>query len=653
MNPQFAQPKGSTSKESNKDSIARKFGCKKSEVVYAKSGQSLSGYKVIYDKVTQRAYALPSNIGAVTVTSLVDGILTHSGGTVDLGALAVLRGEFIEMTEEFSDGFTIRTKNEMIRHNNCFYRWGGSLPKIVPSTQKLENTGGISGSAWIFVKNNIGEKETYISNWVSSGEDVSNILNDLLNVYNTIILDIDVGLSSNVVNNLDSKRIIGNGNKINLLGNSFDTNKGAIELTGNYTEVSGVVFTTTTATVTPLRLGNTSYGSTDNSRRVGVRSNKCVFENTGFKGPNHGNLVIIGALYPEITYPRFVGVSQAGGNMEVLGCKGGYVSEGYAENGLLINFHGTSADGVGFPTTDFQFINCEGIMSSANLGDVGGVVGGNNNIKFSRGCSGCKIIGGKFVSISAGAFNGNDHVIAIQGCSNNTVEGVFIQMNNNGDYKSAFGISDHNVSLTDSYDNVIQNCFVQINTPGQYNRVLQIQSNAGKSIRRNKLINVSFNCYNGSNVVDAVCEQTSTTSGLVSDTQILGCTGLGVTNVLLNRTGLASTAITYLQGNRIGTVMNSYSLNSGVVRILDEPISVIVNGSGALTSAVNCSVTKTSPGVWVINSFTSMNKLAASFSSPGTGRYCVISKTNDFSWTITLYNPSAVVTEMEFNLTIG
>ncbi|AGY47763.1 hypothetical protein Maynard_41 [Salmonella phage Maynard] len=148
MNPQFAQPKGSTSKETNKDSIARKFGCKKSEVVYAKAGQSLSGYKVIYDKVSQRAYALPSNIGAVTVTSLVDGILTHSGGTVDLGALAVLREEYVILIENFTSGFTIRVKNEVVSDGVNLYRWDGSLPKTVNAGDTPGSTGGIGLGAW-------------------------------------------------------------------------------------------------------------------------------------------------------------------------------------------------------------------------------------------------------------------------------------------------------------------------------------------------------------------------------------------------------------------------------------------------------------------------------------------------------------------------
>ncbi|AHZ60301.1 putative tailspike protein [Dickeya phage phiDP23.1] len=150
MNPQFSQPKGSVGKETNKDSIARKFGCKKSDVLYAKVGAVLTGYKVIYDNVTQRSYALPSNLPTgATITSLTDGILVHNTGTIDLGALAVLRGEFITVGGTFTVGGTLGVKNELMTHDDGKYRWGGTFPKIVPSGSSPETSGGISPTTWI------------------------------------------------------------------------------------------------------------------------------------------------------------------------------------------------------------------------------------------------------------------------------------------------------------------------------------------------------------------------------------------------------------------------------------------------------------------------------------------------------------------------
>lgn len=83
MNKMFTQPTGPVAKQVNKQAIARKFGVKQNEVVYCAVGAVLSGYKVIYDKETQRAYT--------TAISLSAAVLVHSAGSVDLGELAVSR----------------------------------------------------------------------------------------------------------------------------------------------------------------------------------------------------------------------------------------------------------------------------------------------------------------------------------------------------------------------------------------------------------------------------------------------------------------------------------------------------------------------------------------------------------------------------------
>lgn len=547
-------------------------------------------------------------------------------------------------------GDTLPSSFQFLRTSFGLFRVQPVITGIVENI--TENSITVSGKT-IFLQKITKNNYTTISNWSSENSDVSELINVLINYYETIYIDINVTLSNNIITSLDGRRIIGtNGAKITLTGSLFDQTKGAIELTGNYTEVSGIYFTTSDAYVTPLRMGNTAYGASDSSRRVGIRSNNCTFDGTGFKGVNHGNFIVIGAIYPEITFPRFIGQSRAGGNMEILGVKGGYVSEGYAENGLLINFHATSADGTGFPTTDFKFINCEGIMNSSVLGNVDGSVGGNNNLKFSRGCSNCKVIGGKFTSVANGSFNGNDHVLAIQGCSNNRFENVQIFMQNNGDYKSAYGFFDHQISLTDCLDNVISGGMVTINTPGQYNRICNVRSDFGKSVRRNRLENVTFNCYNGSNTVDAVLEQYSSTSGMVSDQQVTNCSGLGVSIVLRNRDGLASSGVTYLGMNRIGTTYDTYYLNSGVVKLVSSPCVVNINSSGALALAAGCVATKSSIGVWVINFPTDMTRAGYTFSSPGTGRYATVNKTSTTSWTITTYNNSGSPADLECSIVI-
>lgn len=154
MNEMFSQGgKGSTGILTNKQAIARKFGVKQSEVVYFSVGALLDGYKVIYDKVTQRAYSLPVNLGSgVTAVSLnTAGVLVHSAGSTDLGALAVTREEYITLPGSFETGVTVNTKNELVVSIDGKYRWDGELPKTVPSGSTPNSTGGIESGAWVSV----------------------------------------------------------------------------------------------------------------------------------------------------------------------------------------------------------------------------------------------------------------------------------------------------------------------------------------------------------------------------------------------------------------------------------------------------------------------------------------------------------------------
>ena len=150
--PRLAQPFGSTSIEVNKQSIARYFGVKQSEVIYFAAGVDLGGYKVIYDKAQQRAYSLPAGISAgTTATSLSSaGVLVHSAGSEDLGVLAVSREEFVTLPGTFSTGATINTHNELLTHDGLQYRWEGTLPKVVPANSTPVTSGGIGSNAWLY-----------------------------------------------------------------------------------------------------------------------------------------------------------------------------------------------------------------------------------------------------------------------------------------------------------------------------------------------------------------------------------------------------------------------------------------------------------------------------------------------------------------------
>lgn len=154
MNEMFSQGgKGSSGILTNKQAVARHFGVKQSEVVYFSVGAPLTGYKVIYDKETQRAYSLPADIGSgVTAVSLSPaGVLVHSAGSVDLGALAVAREEYVTLPGSFDTGVTVNTKNELAVFTDGKYRWDGALPKEVPTGSTPDATGGIGLGAWVSV----------------------------------------------------------------------------------------------------------------------------------------------------------------------------------------------------------------------------------------------------------------------------------------------------------------------------------------------------------------------------------------------------------------------------------------------------------------------------------------------------------------------
>lgn len=185
---QFNQPRGSTSIEVNKQSIARNFGVKENEVVYFTAGIDLGGFKVIYDESTQRAYSLPSGIvsGTTAISLNEQAILTHSAGSVDLGELAVSREEYVTLPGSFSTGATVDAKNELVVFTDGKYRWDGALPKEVPADSTPTTTGGVGDGAWVSVgdaslRSDLSSPDG--DSLINHGDKtVQNVLNELLSV---------------------------------------------------------------------------------------------------------------------------------------------------------------------------------------------------------------------------------------------------------------------------------------------------------------------------------------------------------------------------------------------------------------------------------------------------------------------------------------
>lgn len=94
MNNQFTQPKNGVSKETNKEAIARVYSVKKSDVTYLEVDGPVTGYSVLYDKVTQSCWVNVVSgsfvaTGSAVSWSIVGKVMTlvTTTGTYTLGQL--------------------------------------------------------------------------------------------------------------------------------------------------------------------------------------------------------------------------------------------------------------------------------------------------------------------------------------------------------------------------------------------------------------------------------------------------------------------------------------------------------------------------------------------------------------------------------------
>ena len=200
--------------------VARATNVKDTEVVYFSVGAALSGYKVIYDKETQRAYPLPADIapGTTAVSLSSSAVLVHSAGSVDLGELAVSREEYVTLSGTFDTGVTVNTKNELVVFTDGKYRWDGSLPKVVPAESTPDSTGGVKLGAWI----GVGEasfKTTLASN---SGAGHIGVATSEGNLGELLSAD-DMAIKYGYINESVSERLAKYEAKVVLVGDSLST----------------------------------------------------------------------------------------------------------------------------------------------------------------------------------------------------------------------------------------------------------------------------------------------------------------------------------------------------------------------------------------------------------------------------------------------
>lgn len=136
MNTQFSQPKGSTGKETNKDSIARVLNLKKSEVAYVSVGQPLDGYRVLYDKASNSSYWLPNDIPmGASIIAFTDGLLSHTAGSVQC--------ENTHSPRTWNTGLFVSNSTQQIKFENSLFIFIGNTPHTISGESPL-----LDGGVW-------------------------------------------------------------------------------------------------------------------------------------------------------------------------------------------------------------------------------------------------------------------------------------------------------------------------------------------------------------------------------------------------------------------------------------------------------------------------------------------------------------------------
>lgn len=261
MESQFRMPKKVMNTEVNKQSIARNFGVNDNEVCYAKPGQILDGYKVIYDRVTQRSYRLPAGLVGVVQSLSVTGILNYVGGSVDLGDLAFQRKEYCNTAYLVGTAFIVNTHNETVLYNGRRYCWAGALPKTMSASDTPLNAGGISAGNWVQI-----DKTTdvvSVTDFGAKGDGTTDDTDAFLTAYNNVseggIINIPPGKTFNVI--------------------GFSGNKKVYWVNNGSTVLNGVVFPGVNISGSSFKHYGTTSTDTDTFT---------IFRNADYTGGSHG-----------------------------------------------------------------------------------------------------------------------------------------------------------------------------------------------------------------------------------------------------------------------------------------------------------------------------------------------------------------------------
>lgn len=214
MKTQFNQSQGSTSRETNKEAIARIFGLKKSDVSYLTTNIPVDSYTILYDKTTQSCWYRGSSSGTPIAWASSDDILqvTTTSGTFFLEKATQLNEVLsVLSTVNGADSIGVSTGGtvedmlqcitpEMVRVNGQRYVHGVTID-AVPFVQAAVDLANQKGLPTLLLRTYPmvsapqeyicpGDDGTVYPAWITAGTDVNiapeptNKMNAHIRLYN-------------------------------------------------------------------------------------------------------------------------------------------------------------------------------------------------------------------------------------------------------------------------------------------------------------------------------------------------------------------------------------------------------------------------------------------------------------------------------------
>lgn len=219
MSTNLIQPKGSVSKETNKQSIARTTGVKQDEVAYLENNLDLSGLKYLYDESTETVWQLTGIESGIVdswiiqdeIMQLMTNNLTYELYKFNLSWIKdtivyVSSVSELELIDKI-DGTVVKTKSYYVNETK-----GGGF-YVYDSTKSTINDGIYIINGWVrkFVSNIITASDAGIKESLTSSDATTRLNALFAGAYNGVKIDLE-----NVVINLTTHARISNVNNVEI-----------------------------------------------------------------------------------------------------------------------------------------------------------------------------------------------------------------------------------------------------------------------------------------------------------------------------------------------------------------------------------------------------------------------------------------------------